>query len=155
MYKELLAELTSGNKWVRLGAPCLRNEIARAENAVGCPFTRELRELLGEVDGDGWALMSAREIAAETKRLRDDYRAFCEDEGRPEADYADDAGRFVFFGKNGCGDFFGYRVGADGLPDGTAVYVWEHEKIGEARCYRPVADNIADFIVRYYGDKIG
>ncbi len=153
-YRKLLSKMTKKIKCVKLGSPCPENEIALAEKSVGYPFPQELKDLLGEVNGDGgWALMSAQEITETTNDLRNSWRAFFEEEGKQE-EYVDNVQSFIFFAKNGCGDYYGYHIGADGLPEGTTIYIWEHEKIGEARCYRRVASNIEEFITNYYNDKL-
>lgn len=42
------------------------------------------------------------------------------------------------------------RVRPDGVADESAIYLWEHEGIGETCCWRAVASDMAEFITRYY-----
>ena len=59
MYKELILELTQNNEYVKIQSPCTGEEIEKAEKAVGYPFPKELWELLYELDGDKYLLLSA------------------------------------------------------------------------------------------------
>lgn len=152
MYKELIARLSQGNKWVNIQPPCADSEINYAEKVVGYPFPRELRELLRELNGDGWCLLSAEEIIENVERNRAIWLPLFE-EDYSRAQYIDQVDRFIFFATNGCGDYYGYRVGEDGIPSGTAVYIWEHEYLGEM-CWKKVAGSLEEFIHRYYTGEI-
>lgn len=152
MYKELLAELTKENRYVKIQSPCPEKEIKRAQEAVGHKFPKELADLLGEMNGDGYCLLSADEIVKNAELNRELLPLFLEDFSREE--YVDRVERFIFFASNGCGDYYCYRLGIDGTPEKNAVYIWEHENIGEKCCWRKVADNMAEFITRYYSGEI-
>ena len=39
------------------------------------------------------------------------------------------------------------------IPDEAAIYIWEHEFLGE-KCWKKVAGNMAEFINRYYNGEI-
>ncbi len=152
MYKELILKLSKKNKWVKIQPPCSDSKIDQAEEVVGYRFPRELRELLRELNGDNWCILSAEEIIDNVKCNRKNWLPFFEEEYSRE-EYIDKVDRFIFFATNGCGDYYCYRVGEDDIPDETAVYIWEHEYLGE-KCWRKVACNMAEFITRYYNDEI-
>ena len=153
MYRELVSQFTEENEWMSIQPPCPENEIAAAENAAGYSFPKELRDLLTEMNGDRWLLWSAREIAEKTNRIREGFLPlFAEDFGM-EA-YRDRIERFLFFGGNGCGDYYCYRASEDGLIDEHSIYIWEHEDIGEACCWKKVTDSLAECITRYYRSEI-
>lgn len=150
MYRKLLLKLTKKNKWVNLQPPCPESELAEAEKIVGHPFPRELKELLREVNGDGgWCLMSAKEIIANVVSNREFWVPFFK-----ENDYPGSTEKFIFFAQNGCGDYYCYQLGDDDMPDETAIYIWNHEEIGEECCWHKVASNMAEFITRYCKGKI-
>lgn len=150
MYRKLLLKLAKKNKWVDLQPPCPENEIEEAEKVVGHLFPKELRELLREVNGDGgWCLMSAKEIIATAVSNREFWTPFFE-----ENNYQGSTENFIFFAQNGCGDYYCYQLGEGGMPDETAIYIWNHEEIGEECCWHKVASNMAQFIKRYYKGKI-
>ena len=153
MYRELVSRLTSDNSWVRIAPPCPEEEIRRTEAALGRAFPEALRELLREMNGDGWCLMSAGEMVKLAELNRETLLPFFEEEFSRE-EYMERVDRFLFFAQNGCGDNYGYRVRPDGTVDETAIYIWEHELIGETCCWRPVARDLAEFITRYYSDEI-
>lgn len=71
MYKELISELAQENAWVKIQPPCSENDIETAEKAVGYPFPKELRELLLEMNGDQYLLLSIEEIVEQAKRNRE------------------------------------------------------------------------------------
>ena len=153
MYQELIAELSQGNSFVHPQPPCPAHEMNRAEKAVGYPFPKELRDLLRELNGDHWLLLSADEIIKNVESNRAYYLPFFEMDLSREV-YTERVDRFIFFATNGCGDYYGYRVAPDGVPDETAIYIWEHEEIGETCCWRKVAANMTEFITRYYQNEI-
>lgn len=152
MYRELISELTKDNEWVKLQPPCPESEITRAEKVVGYSFPSQLRELLRETNGDKWCLMSVKSIIETVELNREIWLPmFEEDFSRKE--YVDKVDRFIFFATNGCGDYYCYRVGEDGAADESAIYIWEHEYLGE-KCWKKVAGSMSDFIRRYYNGEI-
>ena len=153
MYRELISKLSRGNRWVQVQPPCQEKDVENAENAGGCRFAEGMKALLREMNGDRWCLMSAEEIVENVRANRETLLQFFEEEfGREE--YLERVDRFIFFAKNGCGDCYGYRVGPNGTVEGTTVYIWEHEEIGEKCCWKEVAGNLSEFITKYYNDEI-
>ena len=97
--------------------------------------------------------MSADEIVENVRLNRETLLPFFEEEfGREE--YLERVHRFIFFARNGCGDYYCYRVGPNGSVCGTAIYIWKHEEIGEKCCWKEVAGNLCEFITRYYSGEI-
>lgn len=144
MYKELISELAQENAWVKIQPPCSENDIATVEKAVGYPFPKELRELLLEMNGDQYLLLSIEEIVEQAKRNRETQEEYNDE------DFAKELDKFIFFAGNGCGDYYCYRANADGVIDETSIYIWEHEEY----CWKQVASNMAELITRYYHDEI-
>lgn len=139
MYKELLEACSQNVKWVQIQEPAAAAQIQEAEEAVGCRFPTELKALLSELSGDRWLLFSTSEIIQTTRTVREGLR-----ECYPDIE------KLLFFGGNGCGDYYCYKILPGGKADGSAVYIWEHE----TNETRPVAKNMADMIERYYHDEI-
>ena len=145
MYKELILEVSKGNEFVKIQPPCPESEIDRVEKAFGYSLPKELRTLLRELNGDKWLLFSAEEIIDQI-RMTKEMLSFYEEQGVEGVD------RLIFFGGNGCGDYYCYRVGKDGDPDENSIYMWDHE---EMRCYdQKVAVNMSELITRHYNDEI-
>lgn len=144
MYKELILKVSKGNDFVKIQPPCPESGIDRVERAFGYPLPKELRALLRELNGDKWLLLSAEEII-EQLGINKEMLSFYEEEGVKGVD------RLIFFAGNGCGDYYCYRVGADGAPEENAIYMWEHE---EMRFDKKVAGNMTELITRYYNDEI-
>ena len=153
MYRELIETFVQDNEWVKIQPPCPDNEIVAAEKAIGYSLTEDLKNLLKEMNGDKWLLWSAREIAEKTKGIREGFYALFEEDFGMEA-YKNRIERFIFFAGNGCGDYYCYRVSEDGIADENAIYIWEHENIGEDCCWRKVADSLSECITRYYDSEI-
>ena len=153
MYKELIGKLSSGNKWVKIQPPCPKSEISYAEKVVGHPFPKALVDLLFEMNGDRWCLLSSQEIVENVNRNKETWLPLFEEDYSKE-EYLDRVDRFIFFATNGCGDYYCYRVQPDGIVDETTIYVWEHEEIGEGCCWRAVASGMTEFITRYYQGEI-
>lgn len=153
MYKELISMLTAGNQWVKIGEPATETQIQEAEQEIGFPFPEELKALLRELNGDGWALMSLEEMLRRVRINREVFLPLFESDFSLE-EYENRVNRFIFFGTNGCGDDYGYRVSPTGQVETTEVYIWEHEEIGESCCWKKVADNLEHFITRYYNNEI-
>lgn len=153
MYKELIGKLSSGNKWVKIQPPCPKSEISYAEKVVGHPFPKALVDLLLEMNGDRWCLLSSQEIVENVNRNKETWLPLFEEDCSKE-EYLDRVDRFIFFATNGCGDYYCYRVQPDGIVDETTIYVWEHEEIGEGCCWRAVASGMTEFITRYYQGEI-
>lgn len=152
MYRELITELTKNNEFVKLQPPCPDGVIAEAEKVVGYPFPKELRALLRETNGDKWCLLSAEAMIENVQMNREIWLPLFEEDYSKE-EYIDKVDRFIFFATNGCGDYYCYRVEADGVPDEDSIYIWEHEYLGE-KCWKRVAGSMSEFITRYYNDEI-
>lgn len=152
MYRELIAGLAADNEFVKLRQPCPESELERAEKIVGYPFPEELKTLLRETDGDSWCLLSVKAMIENVETNRDIWLPMFEEDFSRE-EYIDKVDRFIFFATNGCGDYYGYRVGEDGVAEGTDVYIWEHEYLGE-KCWKKVAGSLEEFIIRYYNSEI-
>lgn len=154
MYKELIERLSreNGYEYVKIQPPCSEADIKMAEEIVGYRFPRELYTLLCEMNGDKWCFMSVESIMENVKSNREIWLPlFMEDYS--EEEYIDKIDRFIFFAGNGCGDYYCYRVGENGIADESAIYIWEHEYLGE-KCWRRVAGGMEEFITRYYGGEI-
>lgn len=144
MYSELILELSQGNEFVKIQPPCPESEIDGAEKVVGYQFPNELRNLLRELNGDKWLLLSAQEIIEQAKLNREMQKENSDEEFAKELD------KFIFFATNGCGDYYCYHADSNGVIDETTIYVWEHEEF----CWRKIATNMADLITRYYKSEI-
>ena len=139
MYPELLAVCAQNCKWSKPQPPATLDDIARAERALGWRFPEALKNLLSECNGDRWLLKSIDDII----ETAGNHREYLE-EVYPEL------GRNIFFADNGCGDCYGWRIGADGTADESVIFRWEHE----TNEYIPVASDISELIRRYYNDEI-
>lgn len=56
----------------------------------------------------------------------------------------------LFFGGNGCGDYFGYPITSQDAVRDDNVFMWEHEY--DNRIWK--ANNLEDAIKKYYNDEI-
>ena len=106
MYKELINELSKDSGRAVPQKPAALSEIREAEEIVGCCFPAELRELLTEMNGDRWLLFSTGEI----KEVALSTREYL-------SESFDDIDKHIFFGSNGCGDYYCYNITGDGSVD--------------------------------------
>ncbi|MBQ7295571.1 MAG: SMI1/KNR4 family protein [Clostridia bacterium] len=139
MYKELILECSKDIKWTRIQSPATIAEIQKAENIVGYTFPDELRELLSELNGDSYLILSTDQIK-ENCLLNREYLKEC----------YEDIDCHIFFAGNGCGDYYCYNVTDNGKADTSAIYIWEHET-NETHF---VATSIKELIIRYYNSEI-
>lgn len=145
MYRELIGNLIEGHNWAKLQEPCPENEIAEAERYVGFTFPEELKALLRETNGDHWFLLSVKEIINHVKTNRETFPEYLEPD-----EFEEKVNRHIFFATNGCGDYYCYRVLANGETDTSAIYIWEHELFET----REVAKDITDLITKYYNNEV-
>lgn len=110
MYRELLTPYFKENLYASLQEPCPEEQIEKAEQAVGLPFPKELKDLLCETNGDHWLLLSADEIA-ENARLN---RKCFEEAEEDEKALWEPLNHLLLFAANGCGDYYGYLFSDDG-----------------------------------------
>ena len=139
MYKELISELSKDIKHAVPQKPAALSEIREAEEIVGCRFPAELREMLLEMNGDRWLLFSTEEIKDVALSTREYL-----------SESIDDIDKHIFFGGNGCGDYYCYNIMSDGSVEDGRICIWEHE-INRTSF---VASSIVKLIRRYYNDEV-
>ena len=80
MYRELIKQLTEKHQRAKVQAPCSEKEIGEAERYVGFAFPEELKNLLREINGDHWFLLSAAEMMDQVRRNREIVAEYLEPE---------------------------------------------------------------------------
>jgi hypothetical protein len=119
MWRELIGSAFTDAKFY---IPASDREIGHAEREVGIEFPAELRQLLMETNGasanySAPLVWSVDEIIAQNRHVRS------------SADFAKLYQPFTdlfFFGAEGNGDQFAYRV-VEGRVSETTIYEWDHE----------------------------
>ena len=152
MYKELVLELSKGNEWVKIQPPCPASVISEAEKVVGYSFPIELRNLLREMNGDGWLLLSAQQIIENVELNRKAFYPLFKEDFSIDA-YKDRIVTIHLF----CLQTDAAIIIATEFQkrsNENAIYIWEHEYIGDECCWKKVADNLAECITRYYNSEI-
>lgn len=123
----------------RFYVPASAKEIAHAERELGIEFPGELRQVLAETNGvsanHGAPLIWPVEEIIEQNRHFRSSRAFAE----LYAPFTD----LLFFGGEGNGDLFAYRVAEERVAD-TSIHEWDHETDQRAR----FASDLRDYVVR-------
>ena len=92
----------------------------------------------------GNILPNTKEIATQA-RLNKEIQEEYNNEG-----FAKELDKFIFFAGNGCGDYYCYHAGADGVIDESVINTWNHEEYS----WKQVASSITELITRYYHDEI-
>lgn len=139
MFKELITECAKDNRWTRLQKPATITEIQEAENTVGYRFPDDLKQLLLELNGDSYLLLS-------TDRIKE----ICQLNRELLKEIYEDIDCHIFFAENGCGDYYCYNIAENGETDISAIYIWEHETNETAL----VAKDIQELIRKYYNSEI-
>ncbi len=138
MYLELIQPYIPQNPWARPQPPATPEQIRQTEEKMGVAFPQELRELLLELNGDRYLLLSAEKIVEYNLLTR---------EGLSEC--YDGLENLLFVAENGCGDYYCYKIDC-GHITAPALYRWEHEE----NVTVPVATSLSELITRYYNDEI-
>jgi len=136
MWRELIGSAFTDAKFY---IPASDREIGHAEREVGIEFPAELRQLLMETNGasanfSAPLVWSVDEIIAQNRHVRSSA-----DFARLYQPFTD----LLFFGAEGNGDQFAYRV-AEGRVSDTTIYEWDHET--DARTQFAVG--LADYVRR-------
>ncbi len=106
----MIAELSKDNRWVKIQPPATEKDILDAESVVGYAFPDELKQLLYELNGDSYLILSAEEIINNCL-LNREYLKEC----------YEDIDFHIFFAGNGCGDYYCYRVLENGETETRIV----------------------------------
>lgn len=133
----LYEDLKSKHKYINLNPPASQEQITNVEQALNIELPYDIKELLLEIDGDNWLIFSTEQIIETNLAVRK-------------------LGCFMpldcllFFGGNGCGDYYGYPITHEDGVRGDKVFMWEHED--DSRICK--ARSLEDTIKKYYNDEI-
>ena len=136
MYLELIRPYQAAGKGdggIRPQPPATEAEISCAERQTGVQFPQELRSLLAELNGDCDLLLSTDAIV--------EYHQYDLSRRYPK-------GALLFFGSDGAGNLYGYRV----RPDHTAspgIVFWDHE-LDSVTLLPPERSSLQTLIPYYY-----
>jgi hypothetical protein len=134
---ELYTDLSNKHEYIRINPPATQQQIENVEEAFGNKLPSDIRDLLLEMNGDGWLIFSTEqiiEINLECRRL----------------DFYMPLDCLLFFGGNGCGDYYGFPITLSGCVRDDNVYMWEHES--DNRIW--TANNLEDTIQKYFNNEI-
>ena len=84
---------------LKLNAPVDKEEVAAAEKSLSVVFPPELKDLLGELNGDNWLLFSVAQIVETNLMIREALGQFY-----------DKLDELLFIAGNGCGDYYAYQI---------------------------------------------
>ncbi len=131
------ADVTAYKEAVRRGGAEF-GAIMEAENRLETAFPMELVSLYREFDGDGDLIFSVDEAVRTNIIVRTLMGECC-----PVVE------DLVFFGGNGCGDYFCYDT-SRGYGAMNVIYLWKHETLDVV----PVALSLEALIINYYAGRI-
>lgn len=142
MWRELIQSLFTD---ARFGEPAAADGIARLEHELRVALPLELRDLLEETNGvhANYSTPLVWSVAA----IVDENRAF-----RSNKDFVELYLPFddlLFFGADGGGNQFAYRILGGRIPETSWIYRWDHED--DSRQW--FAADLRDYF-RRYGDSI-
>jgi hypothetical protein len=135
LYSDL--NLINKNEFIKINPPATEKQLSEVEEALGNKLPADLRDYLLEMNGDDWLIFSTDDIIKDNLYTRG-------------IDYYMPLNCFLFFGRNGSGDYYGYPItSSDGVQDFN-VFMWEHED--DSRIWK--ANNLEDTIRKYYSNEI-
>ncbi len=136
-WNELYKSLIDTHDYIKPNPPATQKQIFDIEKSLGIKLPMDLKVLLFKMNGDSWLIFSAEqiiEINLSVRKLECYMPLDC----------------LLFFGGNGCGDYYGYPITRqDGVRD-DHVFMWDHEY--DNRIWK--ANNLQDMIKKYYNDEI-
>jgi len=135
-YKELYDTLPNA-EWVKFSDPASAEEIRSVKEELGVYLPDDLYKFYLESNGDDCAIFSISRLIGENR----DLRALAKEMYMP-------LDCLLFFGDNGCGDYFGYPI-IGGETEDSPIYMWVHDT--DERIL--VANSLEEFINIYYGDE--
>lgn len=136
-WKTLLEQFTQDNPYMKLNPPATEQQILEIEEKLQVRLPPDLKELLGETNGDDYLLLSAAHIIEDNLMMREMHCFMPLD-------------CLLFFAGNGCGDYYGFPITReDGVRDDN-VYIWCHENDNR----QWVAGSLEQTILRYYNNEI-
>ena len=136
-WKSLIEKHLEKNPRMKLNPPATEQQIAEIEKRFGIVLPTDLKEFLGELNGDNWLVFSTSQIIEINEMQRTAF------------DFYMPLDCLLFIAGNGCGDYYGYPITRDGI-DGRKIYMWEHED--DSRIYK--ASGLKDMIEKYFSDQI-
>jgi hypothetical protein len=135
MWTKKLSKLAETIKSIKLGLPATDAEISAVEGRLG-EVPIDLVNLLREVNGDNFVLLSTSQVIETNIRLRslDDFMPLdC----------------LLVFAGNGCGDYYGYQIRKSGVCPHN-IFMWDHET--DERIW--IADGLSGFLNKYLNGEI-
>ena len=130
-------ELTSKHNYIKPNPPATEKQISDVEKSLGCKLPNDLKELLLDMNGDNWLIFSTEQITETNLSAR-------------KLDCFMPLDCLLFFGGNGCGDYYGYPITSQDGVRNDNVFMWDHEY--DNRIWK--ANNLEDAIKKYYNDEI-
>ena len=136
-WQALYKDLMSKHKYIEDNAPATEKQISKVEGALKIKLPTDLKEFLLTMNGDSWLIFSTKQIIEINLSVR-------------ELDFYMPLDCLLFFGGNGCGDYYGYPITQqDGVREDN-VFMWEHES--DNRIWK--ASNLEEAILKYYNSEI-
>lgn len=136
-WHEIFMDLASKNKYTKLNSPATQMQLVHVEEMLGNKLPIDIQELLLELNGDNWLIFSTEQIIETNLSLR-------------KLDYYMPLDCLLFFGGNGCGDYYGFPITDEQGVRGDKVFLWEHED--DSRIWK--ANDLEDTIRKYYNGEI-
>lgn len=134
MWVEKLKEYDKNDRFISIKPPATEDEISILKAKLG-EIPKELLTFLKECNGDNSVFMSVDDIIETNLTFRN-------------IEYYMPLDCLLFFARNGCRDYYGYRITKEGItPD---IFFWGHEL--DNRTW--IADGLDHFINRYLNDEI-
>jgi hypothetical protein len=143
MWRELVLR-HSGDWEIEFGAPAPASSILEAETGLAIALPDELKELLSECNGISGRYGPA--IVWTAERILKDNTEF-----RTFPDFPDLYMPFnclLFFGDDGGGDQYGYRILNGAITSHSGIFEWVHENDGRNRVAWDLTDYLEKVLTR-------
>lgn len=135
MWIDKIKDYSKTINFISINPPATDIEINKLKKALG-EIPDDLLELLKEINGDNFVLLSVDEIIETNRRLRSLQEFMPLD-------------CILFFAGNGNGDYYGYQIRKEGICSYN-IFAWDHEY--DNRTW--FAGGMNEFIIKYCNGEI-
>ena len=136
-WKNLLEEFIGDYSSITLNPPATEQQISEIEEKLHINLPADIKDILGEFNGDNFFLLSAEQMI----KINLMVRTF---------NFCMPLDCLLFFGENGCGDYYGYPITREDGIRSDNVFMWNHEY--DSREWK--ATSLQEAIEKYYSNLI-
>jgi hypothetical protein len=136
-WKALIEKLAKNNPHAKPNPPATEQQINQAERKLNAKIPDDLKNFWRQLNGDDNLVFSTDQIIETNLSVR-------------ELGFYMPLNCLLFFGANGCGDYYGFPITRDDGVRDDNIFIWEHET--DNRVWK--ANSLEETIKKYYNNEI-